>query len=91
MAKETVHPLDPRGLIGDAYRIEGIGKEDCRSIFFDWALGLPPGTEPKDAAEVLIAHHGGAEAHPMTVLLREAAQPAPPMRRRGGWRSRHAD
>ncbi|MEM1316424.1 MAG: hypothetical protein AAGI51_17840, partial [Pseudomonadota bacterium] len=31
--------LDPRGLIGDAYAMEGVGPEACRSIFLDWALG----------------------------------------------------
>ena len=32
---------DPKGLISEAYKIEGITLGECRSIFLDWALGLP--------------------------------------------------
>ena len=68
------HPHDSRGLIREAYRIDGIGEADCRSIFFDWALGLPADTDPAEAAAALLAHHAGEPAdHPMTGLLREAA------------------
>ena len=38
-------PIDPRGLIAEAYRMD-IGPEDCRTIFLDWALGLPEGAGP---------------------------------------------
>ena len=31
-------PDDPKGLIREAYRIEGISEPECRSIFMDWAL-----------------------------------------------------
>ncbi|MEM6358330.1 MAG: hypothetical protein AAF844_21940 [Pseudomonadota bacterium] len=73
MTKPGSHPLDPRGLISEAYRIEGITAEDCRSIFFDWAMGLAPGIDPGEAAAVLKAHHGEHSAdHPMTRLLDEA-------------------
>jgi len=41
MARKGAHPDDPRALIAEAYRIEGLGPEDARAIFFDWALGLP--------------------------------------------------
>jgi len=89
MSKPTKHPDDPRDLIGEAYRIEGIGREDCRSIFFDWALGLPEGRDAAEAAAALIAHHAGQPAdHPMTGLLREAIEGTATRRRRGGWRSR---
>ena len=74
MEKTARHPHDPRGLIREAYRIEGIGEADCRSIFFDWALGLPAETDPAAAAAELMAHHADQPAdHPMTALLREAA------------------
>ncbi len=84
---------DPRGLIREAYRIEGIGAADCRSIFLDWALGLPAGTSPAEAAAALLAEHRGPADHPMTVLLRQAAEGpggAGPVRRgrRGGARGR---
>ncbi|HUF56653.1 MAG TPA: hypothetical protein VMM55_08860 [Thermohalobaculum sp.] len=75
MATTERHPHDPRGLIREAYRIEGIGEADCRSIFFDWALGLPADTDPAGAAAELMAHHADEPAdHPMTVLLSEAAE-----------------
>ena len=38
---------DPKGLIREAYRIEGITLGECRSIFLDWALSLPDGVEPR--------------------------------------------
>ncbi|MEM8791443.1 MAG: hypothetical protein AAGE80_07485 [Pseudomonadota bacterium] len=84
MSKSSIHPADPRDLIGDAFRIEGISTEDCRSIFFDWALGLDVAENPSLAARALLAHHAPAPEHPMTVLLKEAAEgTARPRRRRG--------
>lgn len=85
MSRKGAPADDPRDLIGEAYRMEGISVEDCRSIFFDWALGLPGDTEPAAAAARLIAHHQGPEDHPMTGLLREAVE-GRPRGRRGGWR-----
>ena len=32
---------DPKGLIRESYRIEGITPGECRSVFMDWALSLP--------------------------------------------------
>ena len=40
-------PLDPKGLIRESYRIEGITEGECRSVFLDWALSLP---DPPDGA-----------------------------------------
>jgi hypothetical protein len=80
---------DPRNLIGEAYRIEGIGAADCRSIFLDWALGLPAGVAPAEAAAALLAHHAPPPEHPMTALLTEAgAGEAAQGRRRGGAKRR---
>ena len=31
---------DPRGLLYEAYQIDGISLADCKTIFLDWALGL---------------------------------------------------
>ena len=77
MSKPDTHPLDPRGLIREAYRIEGIGPEDCRSIFFDWAMGLAPGIDPGEAAATLRGvYAASADDHPMTVLLDEAIRQA---------------
>ena len=40
---------DPKGLIRESYRIEGIEAPECRSIFLDWAISLPPGVETRQA------------------------------------------
>ena len=76
---------DPRGLIREAYRIEGIGKPECRSIFLDWAIGLPDGATPTDGIKHLLDTYGStAPDHPMTEVLTEGL--ATPVRtgRRGG-------
>jgi hypothetical protein len=79
---------DPRGLIYEAYRME-LTAQDCRTIFLDWALGLPEeGGETEIAA--LLAHYGAAQPdHPMTAVLREGIAAAGGAgRRRGGARGR---
>ncbi len=80
--------VDPRGLIYEAYRME-IGSQDCRTIFLDWALGLPEGGGEAEIA-TLLAHYGAAQPeHPMTAVLREGiAAAAKSSRRRGGARGR---
>ena len=76
---------DPRTLIREAFRIEGIGLADCRSIFLDWALGLKDGQDGGAAAAALLAHYADQPAdHPMTKVLREAAEGRARPRRRGG-------
>ncbi|WP_316013189.1 hypothetical protein [Roseobacter sp. HKCCA0434] len=73
---------DPRGLIAEAYRME-IGSEDCRSIFFDWALG-EAGPELEAKLERLIARHTSRQPdHPMSAVLIEGRGTAT-ARRRGG-------
>ena len=82
-----MHDADPKGLVREAYRIEGIGLAECRSIFLDWAMGVPG--EPRAAIAVLLERHGaGAPDHPMTSVLREALHPIARTGRRGGWRAR---
>ena len=86
MTRKDAHPDDPRALVAEAYRIEGLGAEDARSIFFDWALGLPAGADPAAAASRLLEHHADMPAdHPMSALLAEAAagRPVAPRGRRG--------
>jgi hypothetical protein len=75
---------DPRGLIEEAYRME-IGPEEARTIFLDWALGLPEAVGTDDVA-ALLAHYGPRYPdHPMTTVLRDGIERgAPrPVRRRG--------
>lgn len=81
--------LDPKGLIEDSYRIDGISQPECRSIFLDWALSLPESQTPQAAIAVLLdRHEGGAPEHPMTQVLREGMAQADLPRRRGGRRGR---
>ena len=58
---------DPKALIYEAYRIEGITKPECRTIFLDWALSLPVGRDTRVDLGTLLARYGMAyPGHPMT-------------------------
>lgn len=74
---------DPKGLIRESYRIEGIGGDECRSILIDWALSLAAGTDTAAALRVVLAEYG-RPGHPMTDILTEGLARAPVARRRGG-------
>lgn len=79
---------DPKGLVRESYRIEGIGAAECRSIFVDWALSLPDTVDPSRALQALLDAYG-AEDHPMTAVLRQGLhRPTGPTGRRGGRRGR---
>lgn len=78
-------PHDPKGLIAEAYNIVGITKGECRSIFLDWALGVPAGQEALDHVRAHLKQLGpDLSDHPMTQVLQEALAPADAPRRRGG-------
>jgi len=84
--------LDPKGLIREAYRIEGIGPGECRSIFLDWALSHSDDTPTGDSIAHLLERHAGLHPdHPMTQVLREGLAEVAVPRRRGGWLSRTRD
>ncbi len=76
--------LDPKGLIREAYRIEGIGPEECRSIFLDWALSLGEVAPEAAIPELLDRYADQPEGHPMTAVLREGMGTAARTGRRGG-------
>lgn len=81
--------IDPRGLIADAYVMEGIGMPECRSIFLDWAIGVPPGTDAASLLPALLAHYAATDPdHPMSRVLAEGMGPAAAPQRRGGRRGR---
>lgn len=87
MTKQTEN--DPKGLIYESYRMEGITKPECRTIFLDWALSLPIERDTGMAIRALMTGPGaGQPDHPMTEVLREGLGSLSAPRRRGGWRSR---
>lgn len=76
---------DPKGLIRESYAIEGITDAECRSIFVDWALSLPPGAATGDPLRALIAHYALPQPdHPMSAIMNAALVPTDAPRRRGG-------
>ncbi len=81
---------DPKGLIRDAFAIDGIAAPECRSIFLDWALGVPGGHDMRRAVSALVDHYASRVPadHPMLETLREALQDPGTPRRRGGRRAR---
>lgn len=82
---DDAHELDRTKVIREAYRIDGIGLADCRSIFLEWLLGLPDDQSAAKAAQTLLTHHADQPLdHPMTVVLREAVEGRAKARRRGG-------
>lgn len=76
---------DPAGLIFEAYRIDGITTEECRTIFLDFVLGIPQGA---DNATVLARVHGHYAprhpGHPMTAILADSLGQTAGGKRRGG-------
>ena len=81
---------DPKGLIYEAYRIEGITKPECRTIFLDWALSLPLEHDTGATLRVLLERYGAEHpAHPMTEVMQEGLSAMAAPRRRGGWRARN--
>jgi hypothetical protein len=81
---------DPNGLIHEAFRIENVTPEECRTIFLDWALSLPDGSDQAAAAHALLARHA-APGHPMTRVLEQALAPPSARGRRGGHRARRGE
>lgn len=80
---------DPKGLVRESYRIEGITLEECRSIFVDWALSLPVGRSTPDALRTLIAHYAQAQGgHPMNAVLQAGLEAPARTGRRGGREAR---
>lgn len=86
MEKDT---LDPRGLIKESYRIEGISAPECRSIFLDWALGVAQTADMHGMINELLAIYAlSAPDHPMTGVLKDGLAPAATSMRRGGRKAR---
>ena len=72
--KKGAHPADPRGLILEAYNIEGVSEKDCRTIFFDWVLGAPAESDMASLMSELAEYYAEMNPeHPMSALLNENA------------------
>jgi hypothetical protein len=86
MGQTAGDALDPRGLISEAYVIDGISGPECRSIYLDWALGLGIDVDATAATGVLLARYAPDHPdHPMTEVLQEGVEAharARPSRRR---------
>lgn len=81
--------FDRKRLIQEAFRMEGLSEEECRSIFLDWALSLPEDVREQKAVAVMLERYATEdENHPMTQVLKAAQQRIDTPRRRGGWRGR---
>ncbi len=76
--------FDPKALIREAYRIEGITRGECRTIFMDWALSITADDLKTYIRHLLEQYAAEDKAHPMSETLREALEQAPRAVRRGG-------
>lgn len=82
---------DPKGLINDSFRIEGITIQECRSIFVDWALSLGADVDVAQALKVLSEFYGReTQEHPMLEVLKEGRSEPAVKGRRGGWAGRRS-
>lgn len=79
----THDPLDPKGLIREAYAIDGITAGECRSIFLDWALSVPQNADHQALISGLLGRYGLA-GHPMTDTLTAGLGTTGTPKRRGG-------
>jgi hypothetical protein len=84
MTTQAKDPADPKGLIRESFRIDGITDSECRSILVDWALSVPE-IDPRAHIATLLERHGDAPIdHPMRAVLTEGLEmPATPTRRGG--------
>ena len=80
---------DPRELIAEAYRMEGIVEAECRSILLDWALGRGALEGSDEGLRALHARYAPRfPDHPMTRVLAEGLGAPAGGGRRGGRRAR---
>lgn len=84
-----MNDIDPRRLIKDSYRIDGISPHECRSVFLDWALGSLQDIDLKIQIQFLLDHFESENPnHPMTLVLKDGLSPAAAPIRRGGRKAR---
>lgn len=84
----TLAEVDPKGLIRESYKIDGITAAQCRSIFLDWAISVPMGADTAQYIHICLDSFAkDAPDHPMTQTL-EAGLAAPTATGRRGGRAR---
>ena len=67
--------VDPRGLLFEAYRIDGITAPDCKTIFLDWLLGLGRDINVHSAIKAALDEYQESNPkHPMTLVLIEGLE-----------------
>ena len=67
--------VDPRGLLFEAYRIDGITDPDCKTIFLDWLLGLGRDINVHSAIKAALDEYQESNPkHPMTLVLIEGLE-----------------
>jgi hypothetical protein len=82
-------PIDPTGLIAESFLIDGISASECRTIFFEWAMGIGADVDTQAAVKIHLARHQPTHPdHPMIVTLLAALGDLRPPRRKGGRRAR---
>ncbi|MCC6864370.1 MAG: hypothetical protein IT544_06180 [Rhodobacteraceae bacterium] len=80
-----IEEADPKGMVRESYRIEGISLGECKSIFIDWALSLPVNASMKDALRVLLVHYAlNAPDHPMSGVMKDGLLAPDNPKRKGG-------
>lgn len=85
----TRDKLDPKGLIRESYRIDGISAPECRSIFLDWALGVAQSADMQAEIRKLLAIYAEtAPDHPMSAVLKDGLAMPDKSKRRGGRKAR---
>jgi len=85
----TKNDLDPKGLIRESYRIDGVSASECRSIFLDWVLGVAQTADMQaQIRDVLEIYGKDAPDHPMTTVLKEGLGSTTHAKRRGGRKAR---
>lgn len=85
-------PNDPKGLIYESFRIDGILPSECRTIFLDWALSMPVGADTSKAVNALLDNYiDQPPDHPMKATLKDALKAPGPAKRRGGRAARVVD
>ncbi len=76
--------IDERGLIYESFRMDGITIEECRTIFFDWAIGAPAG-DIKSHLQIFLDEYQAANPdHPMIETILDGMKTAPKKGRKGG-------